>query len=54
MGPLPPVAALSVDRAVLAAARKHRDIMMARDLQGDPGPWGLAHVLRLLMRLVRG
>lgn len=48
---MPPFAALEVDRGVLAAARKHRAYVMARDLQGEAGPWGMAYALKLLARL---
>lgn len=48
---LPPLAALEADRAVLAAARKHRAYDVSRDLQSDPGPDAVAHRLRLLARL---
>lgn len=46
---LPPLAALRVDRTVLAAARKHRAIGASRDLQGC-GSFEEA-ALHLLLRL---
>lgn len=54
LGPMTPAAALYVDRGVLGAARKHRAFLIARELQGDPGPNGMGHVLRLLARLALG
>jgi len=39
---------------IIAAARKHRAFMIRRDLQGDPGPMGVGHMLRLLVRLNLG
>ena len=46
---LPPLAALRVDRTVLAAARKHRAVATARDLQGCGSVEDAT--IRMLMRL---
>ena len=52
LGPLPPTAALTVDRTVLAASRKYQAHQAALDCAGEPGPFGVEWLRRLLMRLL--
>ena len=53
--PIPPAAALRLDRVVLAAARKHRAHKLTLALHSaEPGPGGVGLTLAILERIYTG